>query len=115
MAKTLLIFGGSGFIGSYIVRRLSKLGFRIIIPTSKPSKSKHLKLSGSVGQVLPIKLNFKNFNEIKKIMNKSDIIIKNTETKISGMVLKDGNIFITRDKDITLKSEFLSEVNLNKS
>ena len=75
MAKTLLIFGGSGFIGSYIVRRLSKLGFRIIIPTSKPSKSKHLKLSGSVGQVLPIKLNFKNFNEIKKIMSKSDIII----------------------------------------
>ena len=75
MAKTLLIFGGSGFIGSYIVRRLSKLGFKIIIPTSKPNKSKHLKLSGSVGQVLPIKLNFKNFNEIKKIMNKSDIII----------------------------------------
>ncbi len=75
MAKTLLIFGGSGFIGSYIVRRLSKLGFRIIIPTSKPSKSKHLKLSGSVGQVLPIKLNFKNYNEIINITNKSDIII----------------------------------------
>ena len=39
MAKTVVIFGGSGFIGSYIVRRLSKLGYRIIIPTSNSNKA----------------------------------------------------------------------------
>ena len=27
---------------------------------------------------------------------------------------KDGNLYITRDNDITLKSEFSSEVNLDK-
>ena len=44
----------------------------------------------------------------------SDIIIKNTKTKINGAFLKDGNLYITRDNDITLKSEFSSEVNLDK-
>ena len=44
----------------------------------------------------------------------SDIIIKNTKTKINGILFKDGNLYITRDNDITLKSEFSSEVNLDK-
>ena len=44
----------------------------------------------------------------------SDIIIKNIKTKIDGALLKDGNLYITRGKDITLKSEFSSEVNLDK-
>ena len=35
-----------------------------------------------------------------------EIIIKNTKTEISGVLLKDGNLYITRDNDITLKSEF---------
>ncbi len=44
----------------------------------------------------------------------SDIIIKNTKTKIGGALLEDGNFYITRDNDITLKSEFSSELNLDK-
>ena len=56
MAKTVVIFGGSGFIGSYIVRRLSKLGYRIIIPTSNSNKAIKLKISGEVGQILTLNL-----------------------------------------------------------
>ena len=44
----------------------------------------------------------------------SDIIIKNIKTKIDGALLKDGNLYITRGKDITLKSEFSSEIHLDK-
>ena len=49
----------------------------------------------------------------------SDLIIKNTKTKIDGVLLKDGNLYITRNNDIILKSEFstgikLSQENLKK-
>ena len=54
--KTVIIFGGSGFIGSNIVRRLSKLGYKIIIPTSNTEKASKLKICGEIGQILPINL-----------------------------------------------------------
>ena len=75
MTKTLVIFGGSGFIGSNIIRRLSKLDFRIIVPTSNLRKSMSLKLSGSIGQILPIKYNDLNNRDIKHIIKKSDCVI----------------------------------------
>ena len=30
--KTVVIFGGSGFIGQHIIQRIAKIGYRIIIP-----------------------------------------------------------------------------------
>ncbi len=44
----------------------------------------------------------------------SDIIIKNTKTEISGVFLKDGNFYISRGDDIDLRSEFSSEINIDK-
>ena len=75
MNKTITIFGGSGFIGSYIVRRLSKLGFRIIIPTSNIIKANRLKINGDVGQVIILDIFEYNLKLIKNIIKDSDIII----------------------------------------
>jgi len=75
MTKTVVIFGGSGFIGNYIVRRLSKLGYRIIVPTSNLRKSMHLKLLGNVGQVVPIKFNKLDQVQIEEFVRYSDCVI----------------------------------------
>ena len=75
MAKTVVIFGGSGFIGSYIVRRLSKLGYRIIIPTSNSNKAIKLKISGEVGQILPLNLKFLKYENIASIIDNCDFVI----------------------------------------
>ena len=64
MIKTVVIFGGSGFIGGYIVRRLSKLGYRIIVPTSSLVKANKLKVMGNVGQILPISFNSTKYENI---------------------------------------------------
>ncbi len=53
--KTVIIFGGSGFIGNYIIRRLVKKDFKIIIPYQTKANIPKLKLNGSVGQIIPIK------------------------------------------------------------
>ncbi len=75
MAKTVVIFGGSGFIGSYIVRRLSKLGYRIIIPTSNLNKAIKLKINGEVGQILPLNLKSLKYENIASIIDNCDFVI----------------------------------------
>ena len=80
MFKTVVIFGGSGFIGGYIIRRLSKLGYRIIVPTSSFAKTSKLKVMGDVGQIIPISFNSTKYEDVKKIgeefhVNKIDDLI----------------------------------------
>ena len=46
--KTVVIFGGSGFVGKNIVRRLAKQGSRIIIPYQLSTNEAKLRLFGNV-------------------------------------------------------------------
>src|ERR1043166_8348656 len=58
--KTVTVFGGTGFIGRYIVPRLAKLGARIVIPTRDIDRALPLKTAGDVGQIVPFQGNIKN-------------------------------------------------------
>ena len=61
MAKGLItVFGGSGFIGRYVVRELCQQGFRVRVAVRKPHLAGDLKLSGDVGQVQVVQANVKN-------------------------------------------------------
>ena len=50
-APVATIFGGSGFVGKYIVRRLVRLGWRIRVAVRNPNEALFLKTYGEVGQV----------------------------------------------------------------
>lgn len=39
---TVVVFGGSGFIGSHLVARLAEEGARVIVPTRRSESAKHL-------------------------------------------------------------------------
>lgn len=52
--KTVVIFGGSGFLGRYLVQRLARLGARLLIPTRDAERVLPLKPKGDVGQIVPL-------------------------------------------------------------
>ena len=73
--KTVVIFGGSGFVGRHIIRRIVKNDYKIIVPHQKPTNEASLKLFGDTGQITPIKFKSLNEKKIINIINNSDAII----------------------------------------
>ncbi len=56
MARGLItVFGGSGFLGRHLVRRLAKQGWTVRVAVRRPSSAIFLKPMGDVGQITPIR------------------------------------------------------------
>ena len=51
--KSIIIFGGAGYIGKNLIRRFAKDGYKIIVPYQKQTKEANLRLLGAVGQIIP--------------------------------------------------------------
>ena len=69
------ILGGGGFIGRYLVRNLTKKNFRCIIPTRNPFTKGYLKTQAPTGAIEIINFSQNNFDEVKKAINNSDVVI----------------------------------------
>ncbi|HEX5079018.1 MAG TPA: complex I NDUFA9 subunit family protein [Geminicoccaceae bacterium] len=50
--RLITVFGGTGFIGRHLVRRLAARGVRILVPSRNPSRGGHLQPMGRVGQIV---------------------------------------------------------------
>ena len=46
--------------------------------------------------------------------DKSDILIKDIKSKMNGLLIKEGNLRIDRNKEVTINSDFLTEIDINK-
>lgn len=56
MARGLItVFGGSGFIGRHLVRRLARQGWTIRVAVRRPTGANFLKPMGDVGQITPVR------------------------------------------------------------
>ena len=54
LEKTIAILGGSGFVGRYVVNKLTRLQWRIRVAGRNPDKAHFLKPLGDVGQIIPM-------------------------------------------------------------
>jgi uncharacterized protein YbjT (DUF2867 family) len=52
--KIAAVFGGSGFLGRYVVQRLAALGYTARIGVRDPESAKILQPMGDVGQIVPL-------------------------------------------------------------
>ena len=73
--KIVSVFGGSGFLGSYVVKELAKTGCIIKVISRNPQKANFLKITGAVGQVSLISCNALKEEEVRKAIKGSDVVI----------------------------------------
>lgn len=52
--KVVTVFGGSGFIGRHLIRKLARGGGEVRIAVRRPSEAGFLKTAGDVGQIVPM-------------------------------------------------------------
>ena len=69
------VFGGTGFLGRYVVWKLARLGYSIRIPTRDRNRVLALKTDGVVGQVVPLPTRLSNDASLTKAIEGSDYVI----------------------------------------
>ncbi len=75
VAGTVTIFGGSGFLGRYIVPRLAELGWTVRVAVRNPDKAAFLKPSGNVGQVVPVACNLRDEASVRQALQGADAAV----------------------------------------
>ena len=71
----VVIFGGGGFIGRYLIRVLSEKNFRCIIPTRSPFQKGYLKTQTTPGGIELINFNTGNFSAVQEAIKGSHYVI----------------------------------------
>ena len=69
------ILGGGGFIGRYLVRKMTEKNFQCIIPTRNAYLKGYLKTQAPPGAIEFIDFNFKDLSKIEEAIKNSDIVI----------------------------------------
>ncbi|SHF09727.1 NADH dehydrogenase [Loktanella atrilutea] len=75
MSKLVTIFGGSGFVGRYIVRRLAQNGWRIRVACRSPEEAGFVRTYGVVGQVEPVFCNIRNDDSVRGVTRGVDAVV----------------------------------------
>ena len=79
------ILGGGGFIGRYLVRKMTEKNFQCIIPTKNAYLKGYLKTQAPPGAIEFIDFNLKDFSKIEEAIKNSDIVIN-----LIGILFENG-------------------------
>ncbi len=69
------VFGGSGFIGRYVVRRLAQRGYVVRVAVRDPVGAGFLKPMGAVGQVVPLYASVLNNGTVQWAVQGADLVV----------------------------------------
>lgn len=75
MSKLVTIYGGSGFVGRYIARRMAKAGWRVRVAVRRPNEAIFVKPYGVVGQVEPVLCNIRDDASVRAVMAGADAVV----------------------------------------
>ncbi|WP_395671694.1 complex I NDUFA9 subunit family protein [Phenylobacterium sp.] len=68
MQNLVTVFGGSGFIGAQVVRRLAKAGSRIRVAVRNPGLAYGMRLHGDVGQIDVVQANIRDIDSCRRAL-----------------------------------------------
>lgn len=75
MSKLVTIYGGSGFVGRYIARRMAKDGWRVRVAVRRPNDAMFVRPYGAPGQVEPVLCNIRDDASVRSVMIGADAVI----------------------------------------
>ncbi len=73
--KIVTVFGGSGFVGRYIARRLANEGWRVRVAVRRPNEALFVRTYGAVGQVEPILANIRDEDSTREALQGADAVV----------------------------------------
>lgn len=75
MSRLVTIYGGSGFVGRYIARRMAKEGWRVRVAVRRPNEAIFVRPYGVVGQVEPVFCNIRDDASVRAAMTGADAVV----------------------------------------
>lgn len=73
--RLVTVFGGSGFVGRYLVGALARRGYRVRVAVRRPDLTNHLNTLGKVGQIQPIQANLRFEDSVIRAVEGSDHVV----------------------------------------
>ncbi len=75
MQGLVTVFGGSGFVGSQVVRALAKSGYRVRVAVRQPNLAYRMRMLGDVGQIEVIQANVRNEASVARALEGAEAAV----------------------------------------
>ncbi|GAA0292432.1 complex I NDUFA9 subunit family protein [Rhodovulum strictum] len=75
MARLVTVFGGSGFVGRYVARRMAEQGWRVRVAVRRPNEALFVRTYGAVGQVEPVLCNIREPASVASALQGADAAV----------------------------------------
>ena len=69
------VFGGSGFVGTQVVRALAKRGWRVRVAVRKPALAYELRMAGDVGQIQTVRCDITDKAAVAEAIKGADAVV----------------------------------------
>lgn len=74
--NVVTVFGGTGFLGRYVINRLAKVGTQIVIPyRGSEDDVRYIRLMGDLGQIVFMPFSINDYDSIVKTVTHSNSVI----------------------------------------
>lgn len=73
--KVATVFGGSGFIGRYVVKRLAERGYVVRVAVRDPEAALFLKPMGAPGQVVPVGVSVTDDAGVAAVVSGAEVVV----------------------------------------
>jgi uncharacterized protein YbjT (DUF2867 family) len=75
MQGLVTVFGGSGFVGSQVVRALARKGLRVRVAVRNPGRGYRLRMLGDVGQIEVVQANIRDTPSIERALEGAEACV----------------------------------------
>jgi len=73
--RLVTVFGGSGFVGRHVVKRLAVAGNRVCVAVRDVESARFLKPMGDVGQIVPVFANVRDDESVRAAVQGADAVV----------------------------------------